>query len=213
MKRFCASLFLAAVFPWAAHGATPGATPSAPASAAPVARIQSMLAKPEQLCGRFQQTKHLSGMKKPLLSSGRFCVVAGKGVLWRTLKPFQNTLRLKRDEIVHMQGSRVSMRLEASQEPAVRMINGVLLSLLGGDLGQLENLFEVDGSVAGDSWRVALTARNAAVARAVGAISLEGGAYVRSIRMVDAGGDRTEIVFSDLKTGAQALLPEETVLM
>lgn len=205
MKRFCASLILAAVFPVAAQAAAP--------SAAPVAEIQSMLAKPEQLCGRFQQTKHLAGMKKPLLSSGRFCVVAGKGVLWRTLKPFQNTLRLKRDEIVHMQGSRVSMRLEASQEPAVRMINGVLLSLLGGDLGQLDKLFEVDGSVTGDAWRVALKARNDAVARAVGAISLEGGAYVKSIRMVDAGGDRTEIVFSDLKTGAQALLPEETVLM
>lgn len=204
MKRILATLTLAAVG---------SAAPVLAHAAAPVAQIQSMLAKPEQLCGRFEQTKQLAGMKKPLVSSGRFCVVAGKGVLWRTLKPFPNTLRLKRDEIVHMQGSRVSMRLEASQEPTVRTINGVLFSLLGGDLGQLESLFEVDGSVSGDSWRVALKARNAAVARAVGAISLEGGAYVRSIRMVDEGGDRTEIVFTELKTGAQAVLPEETVLM
>lgn len=178
-------------------------------AAAPVARIQSMLAKPEQLCGRFEQTKQLAGMKKPLNSSGRFCVVAGKGVLWRTLKPFPNTLRLKRDEIVHLQGERVAMRLDASQEPTVRMINGVLFSLLGGDLGQLENLFEVDGAVDGDAWRVALKARNPAVAKAVGAISLEGGAYVRSIRMVDQGGDKTDIAFSDIKTGPGALLPEE----
>jgi len=182
-------------------------------AAAPVAQIQTMLAKPAQLCGRFEQTKQLAGMKKALNSSGRFCVVAGKGVLWRTLKPFPNTLRLKPDEIVHMQGERVAMRLDASQEPTVRMINGVLFSLLGGDLGQLENLFEVDGSVSGDTWKVALKARNAAVARAVGAISLEGGAYVRSIRMLDAGGDRTEIGFSELKTGAQAILPEEAALL
>lgn len=200
MKRILATLILAAV----------GVTAHA---AAPVAQIQSMLAKPEQLCGRFEQTKQLAGMKKPLLSSGRFCVIAGKGVLWRTLKPFPNTLRLKRDEIVHMQGERVAMRLDASQEPTVRMINGVLFSLLGGDLGQLDSLFEVEGSVSGDTWKVALKARNAAVARAVGAISLEGSAYVRSIRMLDAGGDRTEIVFTELKTGAQAVLPEETVLM
>jgi len=182
-------------------------------AAAPVAQIQSMLAKPEQLCGRFDQTKQLAGMKKPLASSGRFCVVAGKGVLWRTLKPFPNTLRLKRDEIVHMQGDRVAMRLDASQEPTVRMINGVLFSLLGGDLSQLENLFEVDGSVSGDTWKVALKARNPAVAKAVGAISLEGGAYVRNIRMVDAGGDKTDIVFSELKTGPQAILPEEAALL
>ena len=66
-------------------------------AAAPVAKIQSMLAKPDVLCGRFDQTKQLAGMKKPLLSHGRFCVVKGKGVLWRTLKPFPNTLRLTRD--------------------------------------------------------------------------------------------------------------------
>jgi hypothetical protein len=182
-------------------------------AAAPVAQIQSMLAKPEQLCGRFEQTKQLAGMKRPLLSSGRFCVVAGKGVLWRTLKPFPNTLRLKPDEIVHMQGDRVAMRLDASQEPTVRMINGVLFSLLGGDLGQLDKLFEVDGSVKGETWSVALKARNPAVARAVGAISLDGGAYVRAIRMVDAGGDKTDIVFSDIKTGPQAILPEEAALL
>ncbi|MGF6272794.1 outer membrane lipoprotein-sorting protein [Massilia sp. UYP11] len=178
-------------------------------AAAPVARIQAMLDKPEQLCGRFDQTKRLAGMKKPLLSNGRFCVVAGKGVLWRTLKPFPNTLRLKRDEIVHLQGERVAMRLDASQEPTVRMINGVLFSLLGGDLGRLDSLFEVDGSANADSWKVALKARNAALARAVGTIALEGGAHVRSIQMVEESGDRTEIVFSSIKTGPGAVLPEE----
>ena len=178
-------------------------------AAAPTGQIGAMLAKPDQLCGTFDQTKRLAGMKKPLVSTGRFCVVAGKGVLWRTLKPFPNTLRLKRDEIVHLQGDRVAMRLDARQEPTVRMINGVLFSLLSGDLGQLDSLFEVDGSVSGDSWKVALKARNAALARAIGAIALEGGAYVRSIQMVEDSGDRTEIVFSNIKTGPGAVLPEE----
>ncbi|KGF83090.1 membrane protein [Massilia sp. JS1662] len=178
-------------------------------AAAPVAKIQAMLAKPEQLCGRFEQSKQLAGMKKPLASSGRFCVVAGKGVLWRTLKPFPNTLRLSRDEIVQLQGDRVAMRMEASREPTVRMINGVLFSLLSGDLGQLDTLFEVDGTAGDGAWKVALKARNPALARAIGAISLEGGAYVRTIHMVEDSGDRTDIVFSDIRTGPGALLPEE----
>ncbi len=178
-------------------------------AAAPVAKIQAMLAKPEQLCGRFEQSKQLAGMKKPLASSGRFCVVAGKGVLWRTLKPFANTLRLSRDEIVQLQGDRVAMRMEASREPTVRMINGVLFSLLSGDLGQLDTLFEVDGAATDGAWKVALKARNPALARAIGAISLEGGAYVRTIHMVEDSGDRTDIVFSDIRTGPGAFLPEE----
>lgn len=178
-------------------------------AAAPVAKIQAMLAKPGQLCGRFEQSKQLAGMKKPLASSGRFCVVAGKGVLWRTLKPFPNTLRLSRDEIVQLQGDRVAMRMEASREPTVRMINGVLFSLLSGDLGQLDTLFDVDGTAGDGAWKVALKARNPALARAIGAISLEGGAYVRTIHMVEDSGDRTDIVFSDIRTGPGAFLPEE----
>jgi outer membrane lipoprotein-sorting protein len=175
---------------------------------APIAKIQAMLAKPDQLCGRFDQTKQLAGMKRPLASSGRFCVIAGKGVLWRTLKPFPNTLRLTRDEIVHVQGERVAMRLEAKQEPTVRMINGVLFSLLAGDLGQLETLFEVEGS-ADSSWKVSLKARSPALAKAIGAIALDGDSYVRNIHITEASGDRTDIVFSDIKTGPGAVSVEE----
>lgn len=181
-------------------------------AAAPIARIGSMLAKPAQLCGRFDQTKHLTGMKKPLASNGRFCVVAGKGVLWRTLKPFPNTLRLTRDEIVHFQGERVTMRLDAKQEPTVRMINSVLFSLLSGELAQLETLFEVDGSVDGAIWKVALKAKQPALAKAIGAISLDGGAHVKNIHIDEASGDKTDIVFSEIKTGEGALNAEEAAV-
>jgi hypothetical protein len=189
------------------------ALPLGAQAAAPLAAIQAMLAKPAVLCGRFDQTKTLAGMKKPLLSQGRFCVVNGKGVLWRTLKPFPNTLRLTRDEIVHFQGERVAMRLDAKQEPTVRMINSVLFSLLSGDLGKLDTLFEVDGSVDNGSWKVALKAREPALAKAIGAISLDGAAYVRNIHLNEASGDRTDIVFSDIKTGEGAISAEEAALL
>jgi outer membrane lipoprotein-sorting protein len=198
MKRILAAVWLAALC-------------ASAQAAAPIAKIQAMLAKPEQLCGRFDQTKQLAGMKRPLASHGRFCVVAGKGVLWRTLKPFPNTLRLTRDEIVHFQGERVAMRLEAKQEPTVRMINSVLFSLLAGDLAQLETLFEVEGS-ADSTWKVSLKARAPALAKAIGTISLDGGAYVKNIRISEASGDRTDIVFSDIRTGAGAVTPEEAGL-
>lgn len=181
-------------------------------AAAPIAKIQAMLAKPSQMCGRFDQTKHLAGMKKPLASNGRFCVISGKGVLWRTLKPFANTLRLTKDEIVHFQGERVAMRLDAKQEPTVRMINSVLFSMLSGELSQLGTLFEVDGSADAGSWKVALKAKQPALAKAIGDIALEGGAYVKTIHIVEASGDRTDIVFSDIKTGEGAITLDEAAL-
>ena len=202
LKRLAAALPLALA-----------ASMMAPAQAAvPVAKIQAMLAKPAVMCGRFDQSKQLAGMKKPLAANGRFCVVAGKGVLWRTLKPFPNTLRLTRDEIVHFQGERVAMRLDARTEPTVRMINSVLFSLLSGDLGQLDTLFEVDGKVDAASWNVALKARQPALAKAIGSIKLEGGAYVNNIVISEDSGDRTSIVFSAIESGPAALTAEEAAL-
>ncbi|WP_211451305.1 outer membrane lipoprotein carrier protein LolA [Collimonas antrihumi] len=204
MKRSLAAVLLAVLL------VTVLASAAMPAlAAAPVEKIQSMLARPPILCGRFDQTKQLVGIKKPLLSNGRFCVVNGKGVLWRTLQPFPNTLRLKRDEIVQMQGGRVAMRMDAKQEPVVRMINSVLFSLLAGDLSQLETLFVLDGSVQGNSWKVALTAREPALAKAIGTLALTGGAYVKTVTINEASGDHTEISFSSLQSGNSAMTAEE----
>jgi len=180
--------------------------------AAQVEKIQALLAKPKILCARFDQTKQLAGLKKPLLSSGRFCVVAGKGVLWRNLQPFPNTVRLTRDEIIQMQGERVTMRLNAKQEPTVRLINSVLFSLLAGDLGQLEKLFTVEGKVNKGSWSVTLKAREPGLAKAIGAISLDGGAYVTNIAIDEASGDRTRIVLSAIQTGDDAMSSDEAAL-
>lgn len=178
-------------------------------AAVPVAKIQSLLAKPDILCGRFDQNKQLAGMKKPLLSNGRFCVAAGKGVLWRTLQPFPSTLRLTRDEILQMHGDRVAMRIDSRQEPTVRVINNMLFSLLAGDLAQLETLFEGDGTVQDKQWSVALKARDPGLARVIAGVSLEGGAFVRQITLYEANGDRTSISFSAMQTGTGALAPEE----
>jgi outer membrane lipoprotein carrier protein LolA len=180
--------------------------------ASPVAKIQSMLAKPKVLCGRFDQTKQLVGLKKPVRSSGRFCVVADKGVLWRSERPFANTIKLTRDEIVQLQGERVAMRLDAKKEPTVRMINSVLFALLAGDLDQLEKLFEIDGGVNHKSWRVTLKARTPALAKAIGAITLDGADYVKNIVIDESSGDHTSIVFSAIQTGDDAMTVDEAAL-
>ncbi len=180
--------------------------------AAPVAKIQELLAKPEVLCGRFDQSKQLIGLKKLVKSNGRFCVVADKGVLWRTLQPFPNTVRLTRDEIVQLQGERVAFRLSAKDEPTVRVINQVMFSLLAGNLGELEKIFEIDGGVDHSNWHVMLNAREPGVARAIGKIALEGGEYIKKVTIDHASGDRTSIIFSTLQSGPSAMTADEAAL-
>lgn len=181
-------------------------------AAAPVAKIQEVLAKPKVLCGLFEQQKQLVGLKRPVISTGRFCVLADKGVLWRTLQPFPSTLKVTRDEIVQMQGNRVTQRLDARQEPAIRTINGVLFALLGGDFSQLEKYFEADGILQEKNWNVTLKSRDAALAKAILTIAIEGGVYVNRITLQEANGDRTQILFTAIQVGDQAITADETAL-
>jgi len=189
-----------------------GLAAGALAGIAPVENIQSILAKPKVLCGRFDQTKQLVGLKKPLSSNGRFCVIAGKGVLWRSLKPFSTTVKLTRDQIIQIQGERVTLRIDAQREPAVQMIHAILFGLLAGDLSALEKLFVLEGEVHEKSWSVTLKAREPALAKVLDGIALKGGVFVKAITIAEANGDLTKIVFSAIQTGDEAMSADEAAL-
>lgn len=171
-------------------------------ASAPITQIQAMLDKPKELCGNFDQTKILVGISKPLKSNGQFCVNAQTGVTWRTLKPFPSTLTLTRTEIVQMQGDQVTLNMSASKEPVVKMINTVLFSLLAGNFNDLDKLFILNGDIKNNSWHVALTARDPALAKALGTITMDGSNHVHIVHIDESNGDKTFITFSAIKNHA-----------
>ncbi len=172
-------------------------------------QIQSMLARPAAMCGRFEQAKTLVGLRRPVKSSGRFCVVIDKGILWTTLLPFPATLRLTKDEIVESRGDQVTKRLSAHQEPAVRVINDLLFSLLQGDLKRLTSTFTIVSTVEQQQWKATLVPREGGMKRVIGGIELNGGEYVHQITIREASGDATQIAFSGIATGPAALQADE----
>jgi len=174
-----------------------------------VERIRALLVRPDILCGQFAQAKVLVGLQRPVKSSGRFCVVVDKGILWRTLRPFPTTLRLTRDDIVESRGEETTARLSARQEPAVRMINDLLFSLLAGDMQRLTGSFDITSAIDGKSWQARLAPREGGMQRVIGGIDLTGGEFVNHIVIREASGDRTEITFSAIATGKGAMQADE----
>jgi hypothetical protein len=172
-------------------------------------KIQSLLAKPSAMCGRFEQAKTLVGLRRPVRSSGRFCVVLDKGVLWTTVLPFPATLRLTKDEIVESHGDQVTKRLSAHDEPTVGVINDLLGSLLQGDLNRLTSTFVIGGTVDQQDWKAKLVPKEGGMKHVIGSIEVNGGTFVRQITIYEASGDVTDIVFSGIATGPAALRPEE----
>ncbi len=181
-------------------GSLPGLAAAAPADLAQA--VRERLRQPEWLRGEFTQTKKVTGFAKPLLSRGDFVLARGRGVLWRTVKPFASELRLTRDEIRATQGGQTAMRLEAAREPVVRVINSLMFSLLNGDVSGLGELFELDGAVKGAGWQLALTPKPGALRQVLRKVDLEGDSFVRRIQLFEANGDESLIALDNLRPDA-----------
>lgn len=184
------------------------ARPAAQSDSA-LARIQAQIVRPAAMCGEFDQRKTLVGIKRPVRSSGRFCVVAQRGVLWRTVAPFPSTLRLTRAEIVESQAARVTARLSARDEPTVAVISELLFSVLAGDFRQLRATFTIDATTNAPGWQARLEPKDTGLRRIIATIELSGDEHVRQITIMEASGDRTVIAFSAYAVGASALTADD----
>lgn len=180
---------------------------------AALAQIQKMVARPPIMCGDFEQQKTLVGLKRPVKSTGRFCALTEKGVLWNTLTPFASTLKLSREEIVQSQGDRVTSRLSAKEEPTVGVISELLFSVLAGDFDRLRASFKVDATAQAANWHARLVPKESGMKRVISAIELNGSDFVRQITMMEASGDRTVISFANIATGPTALHADEAKAM
>lgn len=164
--------------------------------ASPLLReVRERLAQDPVLRGAFEQRKTVRGFRHPLVSSGEFTVSRRRGVLWRTQLPFASTLVVTRDRVLARQADgSVARVLNASDEPAVRTISETLFGVMAADLALLAQRFHLDGELAGrEGWRLALLPREAAMARWVARVELEGDRYLRAVRLQEAGGDATQI--------------------
>jgi len=163
-RAFC--LALGAWLPaWAAEPASPL-----------LREVRQRLTHEAVVRGSFEQRKTVKGFRNPLLSSGNFVVARQRGVLWRTLAPFPATLVVTRDRVLARQADgSVARRLSASEEPAVRAISETLFGVMAADLSALAQRFEISGDAGGrEAWRLLLLPRDAALARWIQRVEMEG---------------------------------------
>ena len=166
--------------------------------------VRERLQQPEWLRGDFTQTKKVPGFAKPLVSTGSFVAARGRGVLWRTVKPFASELRLTQNEIRATQGGQTSMRLDAAREPAVRLITTLMFALLNGDVSGLAEVFELKGSVKGTGWQLSLSPKPGPLQQVLRKVELEGDGFVRRIQLFEANGDESLIQLTNQRTDGVA---------
>ncbi|MBM3117129.1 outer membrane lipoprotein carrier protein LolA [Jeongeupia naejangsanensis] len=171
--------------------------------------VQKRLVDAPVIRGEFVQERQLVGVKKTLTASGHFVVEKKRGVVWHTVKPFDQRLQVARDEIVQKDGKETLMKLTADKEPVVRTVGGVLFSLFSGDLSGLAKHFDVKGDARGARWNLVLSPKDAGMAKLIGNLKLAGDKSIEQVEMNAASGDVTRIRMSKVTTSTQMSAEDE----
>ncbi|MCW5752060.1 MAG: outer membrane lipoprotein carrier protein LolA [Alphaproteobacteria bacterium] len=166
-----------------------------PADAAP--EMPDRLEPGTFLEGRFRQERILAGLERPLVSEGRFLVVPGLGLIWRTETPLSSSMILTGAGMDQYVGERLAMRLSADRLPGLARLHAALAAAMAGELQALERDFDVRHEGSADGWQVRLVPRVAPSATLpFSEIVLRGHRHVEQAEIGRDGGDMDRILFS-----------------
>lgn len=176
---------------------------------APAARE---LAKAPVLRGSFVQRKFLSGIPKPLKSSGNYVIARDQGIWWHTLLPFDSDFILTPNSMVQLDDGKISARLSADQQPGLRVVGDVFFSIFSLDPSGLAGNFEMFGQHGErDTWIMGLRPKSSALRSVMSETVITGATRVDKVEFWDSHGDRTEITLSS-SANAAPLSAEEAAL-
>jgi hypothetical protein len=159
----------------------------------------------------FTQTRTLAALSRPLKASGSMVLARDRGLVWTLRKPVAMTYVMgpKGLLVVNADGSREWK--SARDAPMVAQLGRIFQALTRGDWPALGDLFTATGSGTPERWEVDLRPRPQAEPF-VRRIQLDGGRAIDRVRVVEAGGDRMELVFQNQRLDAPLTEAEEALL-
>lgn len=160
--------------------------------------------------GTFTQQKHLAELERPLTSSGRFVAARGHGLIWRVRKPVETTLIVGRKHLIKRRDGHRTLRVDADEQPGLRVIAAILLASFRADEARLRQYFDIEKNAESDTdWRMRLTPTADSVAEFIDHVTIRGDTRVRRIAIDEAGGDRSVIRLQTVEPDPDGLTETE----
>ncbi|MDT3251968.1 outer membrane lipoprotein carrier protein LolA [Serratia sp. root2] len=180
------------------------------AQAVTLAELQQRFSQQPILRAEFEQQRSISGMEKPLKSSGELLISQQKGLWWAQQKPFPLTLLLDDKRMVQTLAGQPPQVVTADNNPQMFQFNHLLTALFHADSQALEQNFALQFSDLGhNKWRLVLTPKTTPLDRLFKRITLNGEQFLETIDIDDMQGDATHIRFFNQRTTPQALTVDE----
>ena len=184
-----------------------------PAPQMTLAEVAAQLAAPAVIRGRFEQTREVQMLSKPLHSSGHF-VMSEMGLYWQQEKPVASVMIADSERLMQSVGDGPLQSIDVVKNPVVLTFSQSFLSIFKGDEEELREHFEVsfthgDGE---SSWQISLTPISYPVSEAIDSIIIDGREYIETLTVTSRTSEITTISFSDLQTEPGELTEHEIQL-
>ena len=179
-------------------------------SAVPASAQTVALADGQVLRGQFEQKRYLSGLANPVRSSGSFTLVAGRGLIWTTTKPFPTTTVMTEAGLVQDVKGKETVRLAASRLPIMSKLYTMFGAALTGNWEAMQSAFTLTRQQKGQAWSIRLDSLRADDPNLpIKAINARGQKLLDEVEVVKPNDDRDVLSFSNQKLGGGPLTAEE----
>lgn len=172
-----------------------------------------VLGSNQVLRGAFEQQRRLAGFDRPVISHGRFVVAGGRGVLWRTEKPFRFDLVITPRGLLQVVPGQPAVEMMPAL-PRGAQISGIFAELFGaastGSVARIFNIQEKSGS--GRTWERTLTPISEELSAQLEAITITGSEFIDEVEIRRTSGDGDRLYFSGQSLTEAPLTDEETQL-
>ena len=162
-----------------------------------IEQIAARLEISERISGRFEQSRDVSFLSRPLTATGSFVIDAGGGLTWQVEQPVQSLMEV-RDGVVSLDGQVVD-------DPGTgQFMVMILTAFMQRDLAPVAEQFVVAGTNHADDWQLELKPRNVLWRRVIASVALDGDSYLRNVTINETDGSATRIAFVAVSGGATA---------
>jgi len=153
--------------------------------------IAAQLEISARIGGRFEQSREVSFLSRPLIARGSFTIDASGGLTWLVEEPVRSLMEVQ-DDVVSLDGRVVD-------DPGTGQFMAMILTaFMQRDLAPVTEQFEVTGGSRADEWELDLRPRNILWRRVIAGVTLHGDAFLRTVTICEPDGSATRIVFSDV---------------
>ena len=196
MKRWVLMLPLLAVAPLARPAPASADAPERPTDARSLLQAMS---KVSGLEARFVERKQLALLKAPLVTEGRIYYTRGGHMARVVEKPLPSTVRIgpTKLEVIDDGGHK---DVDLRSRPDIKTFVGSFVHVVAGDYDALAEVYRLSFTSENEgAWLLTLEPTSDTLSRLVKKLEIRGSGFeVHTIRVLEAGGDSTEIALSDV---------------